>query len=425
MKKSILPLFLLFSATANAHLLISEVLYDTPGNDSVEEWVELYNPDCSVVELNGYSLSDNSSTFNLSGTINAGAYLVVAKNASGFYNMYGASPDISGMTLALGNGGDWVELSHNNATVDQVAWESALSGWNISARYTSIYRTSSNDHDTVSDWAVSGTDTPKSGPLSQTCGDDSGNGGNDGGSGGSTSHADYYAAALGLSGAALKSALHNIISSGYTRLSYSQVWTALQYTDEDPGNSNNVILIYTGRSASKSDRVGQPGADSDSWNREHLWAKSLGFPSSNQYGYTDIHHLRPADETVNSLRGNKDFDNGGSVVSEAPGNYTDSDSFEPRNAVKGDVARSLFYMAVRYDGSDGSMPDLELANDTSSSTGDPEIGVLCTLYQWHSDDPVDSFEQRRNDRVQEWQGNRNPFIDNPQWVQSIWGNRCH
>ncbi|WP_406378843.1 endonuclease I family protein [Streptomyces sp. NBC_01618] len=224
----------------------------------------------------------------------------------------------------------------------------------------------------------------------------------------------YYEDALGKSGTALKSALHTIISN-QTKISYSQVWDALKNTDEDPANPSNVILLYTGRSKPKSDNGGSVGQ----WNREHVWAKSHGdFGTATGPG-TDIHHLRPADVTVNSIRGNKDFDNGGSAVSGAPGNYTDSDSFEPRDAVKGDVARMILYMAVRYEGDD-AFPDLE-PNDKVSNGSAPYIGRLSVLKAWSQEDPPDSFEKRRNDVIfDRYQHNRNPFIDHPEWVKSIW-----
>ncbi|MEU4507243.1 endonuclease [Streptomyces sp. NPDC024089] len=224
----------------------------------------------------------------------------------------------------------------------------------------------------------------------------------------------YYQDALGKSGTALKSALHEIVSD-QTKLSYSQVWEALKDTDEDPANSSNVILLYTGRSQSKNSNGGSVG----DWNREHVWAKSHGdFGTATGPG-TDIHHLRPEDVTVNSIRGNKDFDNGGSAVSGAPGNYTDSDSFEPRDAVKGDVARMLLYMAVRYEGDD-SFPDLE-PNDKVNNGSAPNIGRLSVLKTWSQEDPPDTFEKRRNDVIfDQYQHNRNPFIDHPEWVGSIW-----
>jgi len=226
----------------------------------------------------------------------------------------------------------------------------------------------------------------------------------------------YYSAALGKSGDSLKNALHTIISSGVTQLSYDAVWNALKVTDQDPANSSNVILIYSGLSRSKTLNGGSTG----NWNREHVWAKSHGDFGTSVGPGTDLHHLRPEDVTINSVRGNKDFDAGGSAVSGAAGNYTDSDSWEPRNAVKGDVARMIFYMAVRYEGDD-SWPDLEVDNVTGSGTA-PRIGRLSALLQWNTQDPPDATERNRNQVIYaSYQHNRNPFIDHPEWIASIFG----
>ncbi|MBT0772596.1 endonuclease [Kineosporia sp. J2-2] len=227
---------------------------------------------------------------------------------------------------------------------------------------------------------------------------------------------DYYAAAEGKTGNDLHEALHQIISTNVTKLSYDQVWDALKVTDQDPKNSGNVILLYSGTSRSKS----LNGGDADDWNREHVWAKSHGdFGTATGPG-TDLHHLRPEDVTVNSDRGNLDFDDGGTENDEAPGNYADSDSWEPRDAVKGDVARMIFYMAVRYDGDDG-FADLTLDNATTGGSA-PRFGKLSTLLEWNDEDPVDSFEQNRNDAIYEqFQHNRNPFIDHPEWVEEVFG----
>jgi endonuclease I len=225
---------------------------------------------------------------------------------------------------------------------------------------------------------------------------------------------DYYRNAVGKTGAALKSALHQIISNN-SKLTYDQVWNALKATDQDPNNANNVILLYSGRSQSKSTNGGNP----NDWNREHVWAKSHGDFGTETGPGTDIHHLRPEDVSVNGDRGNKDFDTGGSAVSEAPGSYTDADSFEPRNAVKGDVARMIFYMAVRYDGGDG-FADLEMNNSVNNGSK-PNIGKLSVLLQWNTQDPPDAFEKRRNQVIfDSYQHNRNPFIDHPEWAGQIW-----
>jgi endonuclease I len=224
----------------------------------------------------------------------------------------------------------------------------------------------------------------------------------------------YYRSAIGLTGAALKSELHSIISTG-TKLTYDQVWDALKVTDQDPANANNVILLYSGRSQSKT----AGGGDANDWNREHVWAKSHGdFGTATGPG-TDVHHLRPEDVTVNSVRGNKDFDNGGSAVSEAPDSYTDADSFEPRDAVKGDVARMIFYMAVRYEGDDG-FANREMNDSVANGTA-PYMGKLSVLLAWNAADPPDAFEKRRNQVIyDQFQHNRNPFVDHPEWAPAIW-----
>ncbi|MDT0268448.1 endonuclease [Streptomyces sp. DSM 44915] len=225
----------------------------------------------------------------------------------------------------------------------------------------------------------------------------------------------YYADAEGLTGEPLKQALHEIISTDVTTLSYSEVWDALKDADQDPADPGSVILLYTGESRSADANGGNVG----DWNREHVWAKSHGDFGTSRGPGTDVHHLRPTDVQVNSSRGNLDFDEGGSEVSGAPGNYRDSDSFEPADEFKGDIARMLFYMAVRWEGDEG-FADLEL-NDATNNGSAPYHGRLSVLLEWHEQDPVSAAEQRRNDVIFEnYQHNRNPFIDHPEWVAEIW-----
>jgi endonuclease I len=225
----------------------------------------------------------------------------------------------------------------------------------------------------------------------------------------------YYASAIGKTGDDLRVALHDIISDMDT-VSYSGVWDALKLTDEDPDNPDNVIEIYSGRSIPKDENGGSVG----DWNREHVWAKSHGdFGTSTGPG-TDVHHLRPEDVQVNSTRNNLDFDNGGSPVSGCSGCFSDGDSFEPRDEVKGDVARMIFYMALRYEGDDG-WADLE-PNESVDNGSAPHIGKLSVLLEWNAEDPPDAFEEHRNDVIYEQvQHNRNPFIDHPEWAESIFG----
>ena len=225
---------------------------------------------------------------------------------------------------------------------------------------------------------------------------------------------DYYSDAIGKKGDVLKAALHEIIDDHH-ELSYSEVWDALKITDEDPNNSDNVILLYSGDSRSKNRNGGMVG----DWNREHTWAKSHGNFGTSKGPGTDIHHLRPSDVQVNSSRGNLDFDYGGTAnVKNCAECKRDSDSWEPPNDVKGDVARMLFYMAVRYEA--GDKVDLEL-NDRVNNGSIPYHGKLSVLLEWHEQDPVSEWEMNRNEKIEEIQGNRNPFIDHPEWANDIWG----
>lgn len=224
----------------------------------------------------------------------------------------------------------------------------------------------------------------------------------------------YYRSASGKTGDDLKETLNDIIDE-HEELSYKDVWDALKEIDEDPTNSENVILIYTGKSLPKTAN----GTGEDDWNREHVWAKSHGDFGTRLGAGTDLHHIRPADVTVNSSRNNKNFDNSSNPHHEALLCRHDEDSFEPRDSVKGDVARMMFYMAVRYEGERDEV-DLELVEYMNESKS-PYHGKLSTLLQWHKNDPVSDFERRRNNLIYEsYQGNRNPFIDHPEWVELIW-----
>jgi endonuclease I/predicted extracellular nuclease len=236
----------------------------------------------------------------------------------------------------------------------------------------------------------------------------------------------YYEAAIVAPRTELASAVNQMISAKHVQLAYGQVWSVLTFSDEDPDNTDNVIELYTGNSIAKMmNGSGENANNQDSWNREHVWSKSHGFPERYQFGYTDAHHLRVADWSMNTQRSNLDFDIGGDPVFNGDtqtDNYKDSDSFEPRDEVKGDVARMMFYMATRYNGaSEDRTPDLVLIEEVGVSNGKPTFGKLSALLQWHMDDPVDQREIDRNDVIYEYQGNRNPFIDHPEWVNKIYG----
>ncbi len=237
-----------------------------------------------------------------------------------------------------------------------------------------------------------------------------------------TPPAGYYDSALGKTGMVLKNALHDIIDD-HNVIPYSSssldTQDALEVLDQDPVNSNNVILIYSRRS--------EPKATWPAWNREHLWPNSYGIDDQPP-AYSDLHNLRACDANVNSSRGNEFFDwsdtNAASYVMpahvEAPECSSDADSWEPPPSVRGDIARAQFYMAVRYAGDKANEPDLELTDNIAAiNSASTLMGRLRTLLQWHAADPVDDAERTRNDLIYSlYQANRNPFVDQPGWVQA-------
>lgn len=226
--------------------------------------------------------------------------------------------------------------------------------------------------------------------------------------------AGYYNDLSGLRGEALKDKLCDRIS-GHRGWSYSYVKYILKESDADVNVPGNAILVYTGRS---QDALSY-GVGGDALNREHVWAKSHGDFNHVAPMYSDAHNLKPADASVNQDRSNKDFDNGGAYHNEATGCRYDGDSWEPRDEVKGDIARIIFYMATRYQGRHGE-PDLEVV-DAVNTYPAPRHGKLSALLSWHRNDPPDEFERNRNEVINYYQNNRNPYIDRPEMVEYIWG----
>ena len=244
--------------------------------------------------------------------------------------------------------------------------------------------------------------------------------------------AGYYDSASGLTGNALKTALYNIIK-GHTEYPYTStgtdVWDILKETDKDPVNAANVILLYTGWSVDAE----QEYNSGNGWSREHVWAKSRGDFGTTEGPGTDTHHLRPADVSVNSARNNRwfaecdeqYFDDGGTIPTDS---WTSSTEWvwKPRDVVKGDVARMIFYMATRYEGELGE-PDLEVIDylPADNNTNLPIHALLSDLISWHEQDPVSDWERDRNDIIHyNYQHNRNPYIDHPEWVCEVFGTGC-
>lgn len=237
----------------------------------------------------------------------------------------------------------------------------------------------------------------------------------------------YYDSAQGLTGEPLRQALRDIISP-HTVLAYSQLWAAFYRCDRRPDNT--VWDIYSDIPGGAppytyqfvADQCGMYNSEGDCFNREHSFPVSWfnDVPPMN----SDIHHIYPTDAWVNQARGSWPY---GEVSSPAftsdngsmrgPCNYPGCTGtvFEPIDAYKGDLARAHFYMLTRYMNEAVSWPAPIL------SSGEFFGWVENMLVDWHTQDPVSPKEIARNDSTYIIQGNRNPYIDNPQWVYSIWG----
>ena len=230
--------------------------------------------------------------------------------------------------------------------------------------------------------------------------------------------AGYYSSATG-TGSTLKGQLHNIIDN-HSSFSYGSARSILQDTDVDPNDPNRMLLVYNRVSLNVSainPNGSIPGWDSgNSWNREHTWPKSRGVGTSGP-DTSDLHQLRPSNPSINSSRSNLNF--GGEYGAQSYGRLTDGGvtKWYPGDEDAGMIARQQFYMEVRYDGSDGSTVNLNLGSGNPSGNS---LGDLDRLIEWHYLATPDDFELRRNDVIyDDYQGNRNPFIDRPELVWSV------
>ncbi|MFT7485337.1 MAG: endonuclease I [Candidatus Paceibacteria bacterium] len=266
----------------------------------------------------------------------------------------------------------------------------------------------------------------------------------------------YYNSVDTTNAATLRQTLHPVIDD-HQRYPYTSggtdTWDILELAQQDPSAPSRIVDVYENSSYAKV------GGGNLQYNREHTWPKSYGFPidGGTNYPYTDCHVLFLCNSSYNSSRGNRPFDvcssclerptvlnngeGGGSGAYVGNSNWTLGTSglgqWETWVGRRGDVARAMLYMDVRYEGgthsSNGaSEPNLILTDDMilvgSSNTGSnlsvAYMGRLSVLLQWHAEDPVDDFERNGHEVIYGFQGNRNPFIDHPEWADCLWGGVC-
>ena len=239
---------------------------------------------------------------------------------------------------------------------------------------------------------------------------------------------NYYNSANGLTGNQLKSALHNIIK-GHTSISYAQLWNAFWSTDNkgngivwdmysDNPNGTPPYIYYLGE-----DQCGNYTNEGSCYNREHSWPQS--WFNEQTTPRTDLHHIFPTDGYVNGRRNNYAYGEVGSAswtsrngsklgTCKTPG--FSGTVFEPIDEYKGDFARALMYMSVRYYTEDGSW-------GSSDMTAKSEIKpwAIQLLLRWSEQDPVSQKEINRNNAIyNDYQHNRNPFVDHPEYARMIW-----
>lgn len=243
---------------------------------------------------------------------------------------------------------------------------------------------------------------------------------------------DYYDSLEGLSGNALKQAVQDIIAAPTVRLhSYADIWDIIRTADQNPENSNQIWDMYLEIPMAKLDQQ-TTSSIVGKWNREHIFCQSRGgFEVANGDtadgigvwnstsaasfvdGVSDAHHIRAENGQENTSRNNKNYGTVNSATVYAGPSGT-------QGSWRGDVARALFYMAVRFDGLNVVNGDpSEYLPSTSIASGN--IGDLATLLVWNHSDPRDDFEMNRNNYIYTWQMNRNPFIDYPLLVDYIFG----
>lgn len=265
--------------------------------------------------------------------------------------------------------------------------------------------------------------------------------------------AGYYNGTAGLTGYALKTKLHDIISEKNISRHYGDLPNLYNQTDLDvyydhtPLNNTTFLLdiyseIPSGPDSYEytSSQLGGGSAEGSGYNREHMMPQSTFY--SNYPMYSDLFYVIPTDAKINQLRSNYPYGISSTVPANILATFTNSSKigrsaipnlpytgyvYEPIDEFKGDVARSILYFSVRYEGKLGTFKytaNVNPASDTNPLDGTEERAFepayIAMLLQWHQQDPVSQREIDRNNTVYGIQKNRNPFIDNPSWVTAIW-----
>jgi endonuclease I len=417
-----------YVASSTKDISIGLRFYDTTGFDGSEiVYVDYFQPtqatsggtggtSCSTNEI-AFSLTTDTYGYETSWTIKSSSNVEVANGGS-----YANSTDYSD-NICLDDGdytftitdsyGDGICCTYGSGSYDiSLAGTSLISGGSFASSETKIF----------------------------TLGNSSG-GGTGGGSG--TYTGTYYDNITSQSGYSLKTELHNLINN-HTGQGYSALWTFYENHSLDVyfENDGSILDIYSENPTSNdsksftkvSDQCGNYSGEGDCYNREHSFPKSW-FGGKVEPMNSDVHHIYATDGFVNSKRSAFPFgevatasftstNNSKLGSAKTPLGYNGT-VFEPIDEFKGDLARAYFYMAVRYENVIGGWQNNSVYGDAildGSSDQVFELWQLEMLKRWHTNDPVSQKEIDRNEAAFGHQGNRNPFVDHPEYVENIWGS---
>jgi endonuclease I len=238
-----------------------------------------------------------------------------------------------------------------------------------------------------------------------------------------------YYNGCGGSGTGLKLAVHNAIKKNHAVLGYASLWQSYYTTDVKPNGKlwDIYSYVYTGSQPYEyilgNNQCGQYSQEGDCYNREHTWPQSY-FVNADPM-VCDLHQVFPTDGTVNGIHGNNPYGNvttankttmqGAKSGSSSSYPGYGGDVFEPIDSFKGDIARAYFYMNARYTTEDGGWTNWTMANGAELKTA-----AIKVLLAWHHLDPVSQKEIDRNEAIFNIQGNRNAFVDHPEFADCIW-----
>ncbi|MCP3960682.1 MAG: hypothetical protein GY719_22795 [bacterium] len=437
-------LMVLLTSPAPAQLVINEILQNPSAVDDADgEWFELYNPTASPVDVDGWTVRDNdidSFVIASGGPLlaPAGGYLVLGNNAEEATNG-GVTVDYEYSGMALANTSDeLVLLDAASSEIDRVEWDDGATFPDPNGESMELGKDPGLDNNVGANWRDGfllfgdGDRGTPGGP--NTC---------------CFSESCMYLEVDVSTRAALRATLHEAIDD-HVRFPYASVWDILELADEDPGDSTRILDVYKNASYPKV------GGGTGDYDREHSWPKSYGFPLEDGLGelpFSDCHHLFLADKVYNEQgRSNNPYrDCTGPGCEEWPTLFNNGQggpgqsnwklglgpegTWETWPGRRGDVARAILYMDLRYEGGTHGAtaeeePDLIATDDpgqiavTGGVAAVAYMGLLSDLLAWHEEDPPDELEIWRNEAVFSYQRNRNPFIDRPDWVRCVFLEDC-